>query len=127
MGLMSELGRRNIFRVAVAYLAAAWLGRRFASALFASVLFHSLADLPLHHDDGHRHFWPFSDFRFASPVSYWDPSHHGNSVLTIEAFLVIAVPASFFLWRRDAGLCWAASLAGLAWLLGFLYARWVWA
>jgi TolB-like protein/tetratricopeptide (TPR) repeat protein len=26
MGLMSELGRRNIFRVAVAYLAAAWLG-----------------------------------------------------------------------------------------------------
>jgi len=34
---------------------------------------HALFDFPLHHDDGHRHFWPFSEFRFDSPVSYWDP------------------------------------------------------
>ncbi len=108
-------------------LGAVWLGRRVAGACFASMLLHSLTDLPLHNDDGHRHFWPFSDFRFASPVSYWDPAHYGTWATAAEALLVVAVPASFFLWQRESGLRWASAFAALAWLLGFLYARWVWA
>ena len=37
--------------------------------LAASALLHMLCDLPVHHDDGHRHILPLSNWKFASPVS----------------------------------------------------------
>jgi len=61
----------------------------YLSALLVSMLIHSLCDLPVHHDDGHRHFFPLSDWRFESPVSYWDPAHHGNAFLMFEIALVV--------------------------------------
>lgn len=59
-----------------------------------SLVLHSLLDLPVHHDDAHRHFFPFSDYRFISPFSYWDPNHHGTivSMLEISLVLVASVP-----------------------------------
>ena len=66
--------------IPVALLAAliAWrLELARTTAFFASVVVHCLGDLALHHDDAHRHFLPLSDWRFASPVSYWDPAHFG--------------------------------------------------
>ncbi len=66
--------------------------------LFASILLHCLEDLPLHHDDGHRHFWPLSDFRFESPVSYWDRAHYGHIVGPIE--VVLMAIASIYVFRR---------------------------
>lgn len=66
--------------------------------LFASILLHCFEDLPLHHDDGHRHFWPFSNFRFESPVSYWDPNHYGVIASRIETGLVLL--ASVYVFRR---------------------------
>src|SRR5215510_11028895 len=42
-------------------------------AFFASVLLHCAVDLGTHNDDAHRHFLPLSGWRFASPLSYWDP------------------------------------------------------
>jgi hypothetical protein len=74
-----------------------WGGSRWGQLLFLSMILHCLGDLPLHHDDGHRHFFPFSDWRFASPVSYWDPKHHGQIVTVIE-MLMVGI-ASLFLWR----------------------------
>ena len=62
---------------------------RWAGAFCASVLVHTLGDLPLHHDDGHRHFFPFSDWRYSSPVSYWDPHHHGGIVSILEMLAVV--------------------------------------
>lgn len=59
--------------------------------LFISMVCHSLLDLPVHHDDAHRHFFPFSDYRFISPLSYWDPRHHGKIVAFIEMALVLGV------------------------------------
>jgi hypothetical protein len=56
---------------------------------FASMILHHLADLPLHHDDAHRHFFPFSDARFTSPVSYWDRSHYGTLGALIELLIVL--------------------------------------
>ncbi len=58
---------------------------------FASILLHSLVDFPVHHDDAHRHFFPFSNYRFFSPISYWDPKHHGRVVALVELLLVLAV------------------------------------
>lgn len=37
-----------------------WVNSRIGMLLFASMMLHVLGDLPLHHDDGHRHFFPFS-------------------------------------------------------------------
>jgi hypothetical protein len=69
----------------------AWkVGHRGWMILLASMLLHIAADLPLHHDDGHRHFWPLSDWRFESPVSYWDPNHFGRPAAVLEVALFIA-------------------------------------
>ena len=66
--------------------------------LFASILLHCLEDLPLHHDDGHRHFWPLSNFRFESPISYWDPNYYGAIAGSIELGLMVV--ASVYVFRR---------------------------
>lgn len=65
--------------------------------LALSAILHSLADLPLHAEDGHRHFWPLSDFRYVSPVSYWDPDHHGRVFALVEGTMVLV--ASWWVWR----------------------------
>ena len=63
--------------------------RRGWVVLFLSMLLHVACDLPLHHDDGHRHFWPLRDWRFASPVSYWDPNHYGGPAAVAELVLFV--------------------------------------
>ena len=99
---------------------AAWVGHRRPDwqpltvgiiFLSASAILHSLGDLPVHADDGHRHFWPLSNFRFASPISYWDPDHHGGIVALIEFLLVMV--ASLRVWQ----------LLRSRWLKGFLIAN----
>jgi hypothetical protein len=52
--------------------------------LCLSLILHSLFDLPVHHDDAHRHFFPVSHYRFISPISYWDINHYGRVVAFIE-------------------------------------------
>lgn len=71
------------------------------SLMAGSALLHLACDLPLHHDDSHRHFLPFTDFRFASPISYWDPKHFGIPIAISEAALTIA--ASVFLIIKSNG------------------------
>lgn len=76
--------------IAVAACLAWWRGSSKAVSFFCSMALHSAGDFLLHHDDAHRHFFPFSDWRFESPVSYWDPRHYGNLVAPIESLVVIA-------------------------------------
>lgn len=65
-------------------------------------LTQSLIDFPVHADDAHRHFWPLTDWRFISPVSYWDPAHYGRIVGPLDALLGTA--CALILWRRFARL-----------------------
>lgn len=58
--------------------------------LCLSMVGHSLLDLPVHHDDAHRHFFPLSNYRFISPFSYWDTNHYGKIVSFVEMTLVLA-------------------------------------
>lgn len=58
--------------------------------LCLSLMAHSLLDLPVHHDDAHRHFFPLSDYRWMSPISYWDRAHYGSIVALVELLLVLA-------------------------------------
>jgi hypothetical protein len=79
----------------------AWRARRPVwVACLASMALHCVADLLLHHDDAHGHLWPLADWRFRSPVSYWDPRHHGIYFGVLE--LVASIAASIALWRRGA-------------------------
>lgn len=57
--------------------------------LCLSMVLHSLLDFPVHNDDAHRHFFPVSNYRFISPISYWNPRHHGQAVSTVEKLLVL--------------------------------------
>jgi len=67
--------------------------------LFAlAAITHLLGDLPLHVDDGHAHFVPLSEWRFVSPVSYWDPRHFGNIFSLLE--LALGLMLIVILWRR---------------------------
>ncbi|NEO26580.1 MAG: hypothetical protein F6K03_06700, partial [Kamptonema sp. SIO4C4] len=44
-----------------------------------------------------RHFYPLSDYRFISPVSYWNPKHYGAIIALLEVILVLLVTP--FVWN----------------------------
>jgi len=74
---------------AIGWLIAYYFGWQSIQILFLSMILHSLGDLPVHNDDAHRHFFPFSNYRFISPFSYWDRNHYGSIVSFIEMLLVL--------------------------------------
>lgn len=107
-------------------LLACWQRWRLIQLGALSCLLHLLLDLPVHHDDAHRHFLPLTNWRFASPISYWDPQHHGRVFMVAE--LVAAILASLWVARKSpirsmrraavAVLCvYSAAIALAAWLL----------
>ncbi len=71
---------------------------RKAVYVFAAMALHDLEDLPVHADFVHRHFLPLSNWRFFSPISFWDPNHYGNYFAPFEWFLVLL--STILLWRR---------------------------
>lgn len=77
-------------------LAKKWGLLLFVFALAA--LLHIAADMPVHGHDAYRHFWPFSDWRFHSPFSYYEQALHARWVSLVEA--VIAFICIIVLWRR---------------------------
>ncbi|MFQ5719233.1 MAG: hypothetical protein ACE5IK_06765 [Acidobacteriota bacterium] len=107
--------------VALGMLAAWRMRARTWFFLLASMALHSLGDLPLHHDDAHRHFFPFSNWRFASPISYWDPRHHGRIMAPVEFLGVLA--CCVILLRTDGPRTGkiAAGLVGSVYLLPIVY------
>lgn len=82
-----------------------------------AALTHLAGDFPLHNDDAHQHFWPLSEWRFYSPVSYWDPDHHSGIVAPLETLLGLALSIVLFrrfqnIWVRVVlGTCFLAYLA----------------
>ena len=80
---------------------AVWRKQLWWSLFSASALLHVACDFPLHHDDSHRHLLPLSHFRFASPISYWDPKHYGIPIAITEALLTVC--ASIFLLLKSDG------------------------
>ncbi len=112
--------------MAVGFLAAYTYRSNMGMIFCLSLLLHVAGDLPLHHDDAHRHFFPLSDWRFESPVSYWDPRHFGRLMSGLEVLAVVACGA-----RVITTSTWVGSriIAGLivACYAGFLaYAYTVW-
>ncbi len=84
--------------IAVGVSLALWRRSRAALAFFLSMALHVAGDLPLHREDAHGHFYPFSSWHFESPISYWDPAHYGLIVGSVEVVGVLV--GSLFLIRR---------------------------
>ena len=78
-----------------------------------AALVHVACDLPLHHSDGHPTFWPFTDWIYVSPVSYWNPAHHGIAAGLVEGALSV-VMAVFLLRRFKSVIARGAIVAALA-------------
>lgn len=75
-----------------------------------AALIHVATDLPVHADDAYRHFWPLSDWRFYSPLSYWDADHHAGWVGLID--ISLAMGAILILWQRFP-IKWARVILGV--------------
>jgi len=99
----------------------AWL------VFFLSMAMHCLADLPLHNEDAHRHFFPLSAWQFHSPISYWDPHRYGLLFVGLEVLLVVV--GSIFLALGYQSRPWRMiGIITLAVYLGFaVFAFSVWA
>lgn len=83
-------------------------------AFAGAALLHLLLDFPFHNDDARAHFWPLTDWKFISPVSYWDPRHHGGVVGIIE--MVASLVCLVVLWRRFRAI-WQRGILVLAALM----------
>ncbi|RMH15507.1 MAG: hypothetical protein D6698_11040 [Gammaproteobacteria bacterium] len=78
------------FPVCLSLAALAWYrNAKVWMWFFLSMALHSVFDLPVHHDDAHRHFIPFSNWQFISPISYWDPRYFGQYVSLLELATVL--------------------------------------
>ena len=67
----------------------------FFIALTSAALLHLVFDFALHHDDARIHFWPLSNWKFESPISYWDSNHHAFYVAPVEG--IISTIATIYL------------------------------
>lgn len=72
----------------IGFAIASFFHWKIVQILCLSLILHSLFDLPVHHDDAHRHFFPFSNYRLISPFSYWDVKHYASIVSLVEILLV---------------------------------------
>ena len=97
--------------------------QRLCVLVCAAALLHLAFDLPLHADDAHSHFWPLTDWRFRSPVSYWDPGHHGRWAGAAEIAGGLACAA--VLWRRHRARPARAALALAALSYAAVPAFWI--
>ncbi|NER79486.1 MAG: hypothetical protein F6K42_07865 [Leptolyngbya sp. SIO1D8] len=112
--------------IIIGFIVTAWAGSRIGMALFSSMFLHVLGDLPLHHHDAHRHFFPFSNWRFESPVSYWDPAFHGDLITRLEILLVIASCIILLLTYQSLPAKISVGLVGLSYIAYFVYVLVVW-
>ena len=48
-----------------------------AIALVLGWGFHVMLDMLTHRSDGYPIVWPVSDYRFPTPISYWEAEYHG--------------------------------------------------
>jgi membrane-bound metal-dependent hydrolase YbcI (DUF457 family) len=70
-------------------------------AFSGAALVHSSIDFLVHREDAHMQFWPLSDWKFVSPVSYWDRAHYGDWFGLLEAVLGMAMATLLFVRFRS--------------------------
>lgn len=87
-----------------------YLGWKFLRWFSISALFHSAVDFLVHTDDAYRHFYPLSDFKFHSPISYWNPAEYGVYVGAFDSLLVIFLLVFLYRFYNHAASKWQTTL-----------------
>jgi len=59
-------------------------------------LMHLGFDFLLHNSDARIQFWPLSDWKFFSPLSYWDSRYYANIVSPVEVGVTLALAVVLF-------------------------------
>lgn len=80
------------------------------AVLAGAALLHVTLDFPVHASDPHPHFWPLTDWRWHSPISYWEADKYAGWVLAVEVLIVLI--CAFILWRRFSAV-WVRILVSL--------------
>ncbi|MEM1236656.1 MAG: cobalamin biosynthesis protein CobQ [Pseudomonadota bacterium] len=96
----------------LALCAALYFRSAWALAFTGAAILHIAFDFPLHNEDARMHFWPLSDWKFYSPISYWDSSSGGQFVGVIELALVLIM--TVYLFRRFRSWFWRGFFGSLA-------------
>ncbi len=95
-----------------------WRGWHLLTVGASAGLLHLALDFLLHAGDGRPHFWPFSNWVFHSPFSYWDSAHHALWIAPIS--IAMCIGSYGILWRRglstSAKLVFALMLAAELWV-----------
>ena len=104
----------------IGFLARKFLFGKLLLVFSLAALLHIATDLPVHADDAYRHFWPITDWRYFSPLSYWDSDYHARWVALVEIF--IACLCIVFLWRRFPKLWIKITLGVVSIFYGLLIA-----
>ncbi len=89
---------------------AAWARLRVLVVFALAGIMHLGFDFALHNADARMQFWPLSDWKFASPLSYWDPRYNAAIVAPTEAAATLLLAVVLF--RRFKGIA-ARGLIGL--------------
>jgi hypothetical protein len=69
------------------------------AALLAGWGSHIVVDMLTHRSDGYPIFWPLTDYRFPTPVSYWEPAYHGRLFAVVCDGAMVTV-LSWLIWQR---------------------------
>ncbi len=69
-------------------------------ALLLGWMGHVLSDALTHAQDARPILWPLSKRRFASPVSYWDRTHHALPFILIEHAALLLLVARMLRQRK---------------------------
>lgn len=104
-----------------------WYRHENLTFFVGSMILHQVVDFFTHSKDAHMHFWPFSEYRFYSPISYWNPENFGFWVTCLELIVFALATRSYWKsfpdWKPKAA--WSIMIA--FYLVSLLeYWSWTW-
>jgi hypothetical protein len=113
-------GAHSIALTAIGAVVAYFAGFQMVQAFFLSGLLHAICDFPAHNRDAHRHFFPFSDYRFLSPFSYWDSYCYAKYVAAFEAVCVLCCSLVLYSGNLSQRGALAVLLVNVAYVASYL-------
>jgi hypothetical protein len=92
-------------------------------ALAASGLLHTAVDFLCHREDAHMSFWPVTNWKFMSPVSYWDSQYFGREFQMFETALGLVLAILLFMRFRHILVRAALAIVALLYVAVPIYWR----
>jgi len=82
---------------------------------------HISVDFFTHADDAYPQFWPFTDWRFNSPISYWQPEYYGRIFGVVEAITGFSIMVYLVMKFKQ----WPIRIAAVLMVLPYPVSLWL--